>query len=103
MYFSESGRIKYFLEAMKFQLLISHLPSSLVQHIIWDMFLNTHAGTGKNFPSDLHNEHIKSLKKVAHQHILFDDVKQIIGVVKREKLWDWIWEICLLPGIALPL
>ena len=39
------------------------LSPHLAQHIIWDRFINTRGGIGKNVPCDLHNEHIKRLVK----------------------------------------
>ena len=38
LHFFESGRTKYSIEALRLQLQISHLPSSIVQQIIWDRF-----------------------------------------------------------------
>ena len=128
LHFFESGRTKYSTEAFRLQLQISHLPSS-TQQIVWDRFVNTHGGLGRNLPCDLHNEHInKELKAIikhmganftqnaltsiarsitfmsstsaqfdkqcgiidSSAHAIrddYDDVKQIVGVVKWEKLW----------------
>lgn len=130
LHFFESGRTKYSIDAMRLQLQISHLPSSMVQQIIWDRFVNTHGGMGRNLPCDLHNEHVNKELKSAIRHMGsnftqnaltsvarsitymssasaqfdkqcgitgssahsirddFDDVKKIVGVVKRENLWE---------------
>lgn len=130
-HFFESGRTKYTLEAMRLQIQLASLPSSLVHQITWDRFINTHGGLGRNLPCDLHNEHVNKPIKEAIRHmganfsqnalttvarsITYmsavsarfdeqckvtpdssahttrgddDDVKLVMGVIKRERLWE---------------
>lgn len=130
-FYFKSGRTKYSLEAMRLQIQLLSLPSQLVHQIIWDRFVNTHGGMGRNLPCDLHNEHINKALKLSIRHmganfsqnalttiarsITFmlavsaqfdqqckvtpessvhtaredvDDVKRVMSVVRREKLWE---------------
>ena len=39
------------------------LSPHLAYHILWDRFINTKGGMGKNIPCDLYNEHVNKLLK----------------------------------------
>ena len=55
---------KYALEALRLQLQVKAVLSpELAQHILWDRFINTKGGVGRNIPCDLHNEHVNKLLK----------------------------------------
>ena len=55
---------KYALESLFLQMQIKAILSPhIAQHIIWDCFINTRGGIGKNVPCELHNEHINWLVK----------------------------------------
>ena len=69
LHFFESGRTKYSLDAMRLQIQLLCLPSSLVHQLIWDRFVNTHGGMGHNPPCDLHNEHVNKALKGAIRHM----------------------------------
>ena len=63
-HFLVANNRKYALESLHLQMQIKAILSPhLAQHIIWDRFINTRGGIGKNVPCDLHNEHIKRLVK----------------------------------------
>lgn len=57
---------KYALEALRLQFQVKAVLSPhLAHHILWDRFINTKGGMGRNIPCDLHNEHMnKMLKEV---------------------------------------
>ena len=55
---------KYVLEALRLQFQVKAVLSPhLTHHILWDCFINTKGGMGKNIPCDLHNEHVNKLLK----------------------------------------
>ena len=59
-----SGRTKYSLEALRLQFLVRSLLSPQLAHqVLWDRFVNTRGGAGRNIPCDLYNEHIVRLIK----------------------------------------
>ena len=62
--FKATNRRKYALEALRLQFQIqATLTPHLAHHLVWDRFINTHGGIGRNIPCDLHNEHINKLVK----------------------------------------
>ena len=84
----ESGDQKYNytrspIEALRLQLQISHLPSSIVQQIIWDRFVNTHGGLGRNLLCDLHNEHINKELKAAIKHMGANFTQHVLTSIAR--------------------
>ena len=55
---------KYVLEALRLQAQVKALLSPhLAHHIVWDHYINTRGGIGRNIPYDLHNEHVNKLIK----------------------------------------
>ena len=55
---------KYALEALRLQAQVKALLSPhLAHHILWDRYINTRGGIGRNIPCDLHNEHVNKLIK----------------------------------------
>ena len=55
---------KYALEAMRLQFQVKAVLSPhLAHHILWDRFISTKGGMGRNIPCDLHNEHVNKLLK----------------------------------------
>lgn len=55
---------KYALEALRLQFQVhAVLSPHLAHHILWDRFINTRGGKGRNIPCDLHNEHMNKLIK----------------------------------------
>lgn len=59
---SHSQRRKYALEALRLQMQVQAVVSPhLAHHILWDHFINTRGGAGRNIPCDLHNEHVNKL------------------------------------------
>ena len=63
-HFKASGQTKYSLEALRLQFQVkSSLSPSLSCQIVWDRFVNSHGGIGRNIPCDLYNEHIVKLIK----------------------------------------
>ena len=55
---------KYALEALRLQFQVKAVLSPhLAYHILWDRFINTKGGMGKNIPCDLYNEHVNKLLK----------------------------------------
>ena len=61
-HFMTSNCQKYALEALRLQLQVKAVLSpELAQHILWDRFINTKGGVGRNIPCDLHNEHVNKL------------------------------------------
>ena len=63
LHFYTDRRTKYAFESLRVQLQLASLPPHLVSQITWDRFVNTHGGSGRNIPCDLHNEHINCLFK----------------------------------------
>lgn len=63
LHFYSDRRTKYAFESLRLQFQLACLPPHLVSQLTWDRFVNTHGGTGRNIPCDLHNEHINSLFK----------------------------------------
>ena len=63
-HFHSSGHSKYALEALRLQFQVKALCSPhLAYHLVWDRFINTKGGSGRNIPCDLHNEHMNKLLK----------------------------------------
>ena len=63
-HFLTSNCRKYALEALRLQFQVrAVLSPHLAQHILWDRFVNTAGGAGRNVPCDLHNEHVNKLLK----------------------------------------
>ena len=63
LHFYGNGRTKYSWEALRLQLQLLSLPSTLSEQIKWNRVINTHGGLGRNIPCDLHNEHVNKLFK----------------------------------------
>lgn len=63
-HFMTSNCRKYALDVLQLQLQVKAVLSpKLVQHILWDHFINTKGGVGRNIPCNLHNEHVNKLLK----------------------------------------
>lgn len=63
-HFLVANRRKYALEALRLQMQVKAVTSPhLAHHILWDRFVNTRGGIGRNIPCDLHNEHVNKLVK----------------------------------------
>ena len=63
-HFLVANNRKYALESLRLQMQVKAILSPhLAQHIMWDRFINTRGGTGRNIPCDLHNEHVNRLIK----------------------------------------
>ena len=63
-HFKSSGRTKYSLEALRLQFQVRAVLSPQLAHqVLWDRFVNTHGGAGRNIPCDLYNEHVVRLVK----------------------------------------
>lgn len=63
LHFHAARRTKYALEALHLKLQLASLPHSLAHQLKWNRFVNTHGGSGRNIPCDLHNEHVNKLLK----------------------------------------
>ena len=65
-HFQAANHTKYALEALNFQFQVTSVCSPhLAHHIMWDRFVNSKGGSGRNIPCDLYNEHAnKSLKYI---------------------------------------
>lgn len=58
-HFKSSGRIKYSWEALRLQFQVKSVLSPQLSHqVLWDRFVNTRGGTGRNISCDLYNEHV---------------------------------------------
>ena len=63
-HFKESGYTKYSFEALRLQFQVKCiLPPQLAHQVMWDRFVNTRGGMGRNIPCDLYNEHVVKLIK----------------------------------------
>ena len=63
-HFKSSGCTKYSLEALRLQFQVKSLLSPQLAHqVLWDRFVNTRGGPGRNIPCDLYNEHVVRLIK----------------------------------------
>ena len=63
-HFKSSGRTKYSLEALRLQFQVKCILSPQLAHqVLWDRFVNTRGGMGRNIPCDLYNEHVVKLIK----------------------------------------
>ena len=63
-HFVANHHTKYALQALRFQFQVeAYLSQHLAHHVLWDRFINTKGGMGKNIPCDLHNEHMNKLLK----------------------------------------
>ena len=58
LHFYANRNTKYALEALRLQFDLASLPPSLVHQLTWGRTVNTHGGSGRNLPCDLHNEHV---------------------------------------------
>ena len=63
LHFRAEKKNKYALEALRLQFQVATLQPYLSHQLTWGRFINTHGGKGRNFPCDLHNEHINKLFK----------------------------------------
>lgn len=64
LHFKSSGRTKYSLEALRLQFQVRAVLSPQLAHqVLWDRFVNTRGGPGRNIPCDLYNEHVVRLVK----------------------------------------
>lgn len=63
LHFYANGRSEYSLEALRLQIQLISLPTTLSKQIKWNRFVNTLGGLGKNIPCDLHNKHVNKLFK----------------------------------------
>lgn len=57
-FYANLTRSKYTLESIQLLIQKELLPSKLSNELVWNRFVNTHGGTGRNILYDLHNEHI---------------------------------------------
>ena len=65
LHFHKSGNTKYALQALRLQFQLASLSPQAAHQVMWNRFVNTHGGSGRNRLCDLHNEHInKLLKKI---------------------------------------
>ena len=63
-HFKAANHTKYALEALRLQFHVKAVLSpQLAQQILWDRFVNTRGGMGRNIPCDLYNEHVNKLLK----------------------------------------
>ena len=63
-HFFTEKRHKYALEALRLQVQVKAVLSPhLAHHIMWDRYINTRGGIGRNIPCDLYNEHVNKLLK----------------------------------------
>lgn len=63
-HFLASGRTKYSLEALRLQFQVKAILSPQLSHqVLWDRFVNTRGGLGRNIQHDLYNEHVNRLVK----------------------------------------
>lgn len=63
-HFKAAGRTKYSLEALRLQFQVKAILSPQLAHqVLWDRFVNTRGGLGRNIQNDLYNEHIVKLVK----------------------------------------
>ncbi len=63
-HFLVHNRRKYALEALRLQFQVQAVLSPhLVHHVLWDRFITTRGGIGRNIPCDLHSEHVNKLIK----------------------------------------
>ena len=61
-HFKAAGRTKYSLEALRLQFQVKAILSPQLAHqVLWDRFVNTRGGLGRNIQNDLYNEHIVKL------------------------------------------
>ncbi len=58
LHFYANRNTKYALEALRLQCDLAYLPPPLVHQLTWGRTVNTHGGSGRNLPCDLHNEHV---------------------------------------------
>ncbi len=58
LHFYANRNTKYALEALRLQCDLASLPPSLVHQLTWGRTVNTHGGSGRNLPCDLHNKHV---------------------------------------------
>ena len=81
-HFMTSNCRKYALEldALQLQLQVKAVLSlELVQDILWDHFINTKGGEGRNIPCDLHNEHVNKLLK----HVIVNMGSNLTDALQR--------------------
>lgn len=57
-FYANSSRSKYALESVKLLLQKHILPPRLSHELVWDRFINTHGGMGRNIQCDIYNEHV---------------------------------------------
>ena len=62
-FFDSSSRSKYAFEAIRLLLQKEILSPKLSEDLVWNRFINSHGGPGKNIPCDLHNEHVNKIIK----------------------------------------
>jgi len=89
MHFYSSNRTKYAFESLRVQFQLATLPPHLVSQLTWDRFVNTHGGTGRNIPCDLHNEHVNQINLTEKR--IFTSKQQLIqdSLTKRiYRLWS---------------
>lgn len=63
-HFKAFGRTKYSVEALRLQFQVSAVLSPQLAHqVMYDRFVNTRGGIGRNIPCDLYNEFVNKLLK----------------------------------------
>ena len=63
-HFIAAGHTKYALDALRLQMQVNAtLSPNLAHQVMWNRFVNTRGGLGRNIPGDLHNEHVNKLMK----------------------------------------
>ena len=68
-HFIAAGHTKYALDALKLQMQVNAtLSPNLAHQVMWNRFVNTRGGLGRNIPGDLHNEHVNKLLKHHCEH-----------------------------------
>ena len=69
-HFQVAGRTKYSLAAFNLQLQTNATLSPNAAHqVMWNRFINTKGGIGRNIPCDLHNEHVNKEVKYIIQNM----------------------------------
>ena len=62
-FYDDSTRSKYAFEAIRLLIQKEILPPHLSHDLVWNRFVNSHGGCGRNIPCDLFNEHVNKVIK----------------------------------------
>ena len=101
-----TGRTKYSLEALRLQFQVKALLSPQLAHqVLWDRFVNTRGGLGRNIQNYLYSEHIveliknkitcmgvnlteEALQRAAHSVNTWEESQQLRRM-RLNPLWNW--------------